>query len=336
MRKRSLMPAMSVMRYMNLVGITPQLLIGESVSTKKELDLYKVKYKEITKLPDYDVMFSEANGHIPFEIHWLTESRKRRKINVSLINSLSAVRIPIPTFFPDKTKLLDGICMKAEVHLLQYSDFTKGLFLVNVGDPDWDWWKTDEFKEKVRGIKERFGNKILVLCGVFVCPEFIPYIEFCIKKAESLGFKPIINYHPDRWSYVPEKFHKYCNRSIHHHVLFSAASHLIVNIDSTVVSECLFLETKIGCSLAIYHYIRRGNHVWLDKDAWVKEVSKRMKQEIIDMVEFVFDENDLERFLSSSKSIVSMEQAAKAFGRIDVPCYSEYLFKTLDKKLKND
>ena len=76
MRKRSLMPAMSVMRYMNSTGIIPQLLIGEREAIKKELALYNIKYQEINKLPDYDVMLSEAYGHLPFERHWRFRTRR--------------------------------------------------------------------------------------------------------------------------------------------------------------------------------------------------------------------------------------------------------------------
>ena len=334
MRKRSLMPAMSVMRYMNSVGIIPQILIGEPEPTKKELDLYKVKYQEINKLPEYDVMLSEANGHLPFEIRWMTESKKRGKTNVMLINSLSSVNIHIPSFTPDKTKLLDGMCMKADVDILQYRSFNNELFMINVGDPDWDYWKTEEFKKKEKEVRDRFGNKIFVICCVFARPEEVPYTELCIKKAKELGFSPIINVHPDRWSKVPASLLKYCNKGIHHHVLFSASSHLLTTICSTVFFEGLYLRTHVGCNQAVYHSGRRGNHVWLNKETWFKAVSKQSKQEFIDMAEPVFNEADLESFLLSPKPKIPIEQIVKTFGLITVPCYTEYLFKTLDKKLK--
>lgn len=339
MRKRSLMPSMSVMRYMNSVGIIPQILLGEPEPTKKELDSYKVKYQEIDKLPDYDVMISEGMGFLPFEVQWMTESKKRNKTNVMLINSTTAYRNYVVSYFlPSKTKLLDGICMKIEETVLHYKEFTENLFLINVGDPDWDYWKTDEFKEKVEKVKSELGDKILVLCEFYGCDECLQYIEFCIKKAENLGFKIIINLHPSCWEYGWKKdfdnFRKYCNTDIHHHVLFKAASHMIGNIQSSVIAEGLFLETKVGCNPIVAHHDGFGEgEKWLDRSSWLIKVSKHMKQEIIDTVDLVFNEKDLDGFLSNSEKKVSMQEATKAFGKINVPCYTEYLFKTLDERL---
>ena len=335
MRERSLMPAMSVIRYMNSVGIIPQVLMGESVVIKKELDLYKVRYEEITKLPDYDIMFSEANGHIPFEIKWLTESKRRGKINIMLINSASIYRnLVISSFLPDKTKLLDGICIKLEETVLHYKEFTKDLFLINVGDPDWDWWQSNEFKGKVASIKSEFNNKILVLCESFICGEVLSYIRLCIRKAEALNFKVFINIHPDRWGHAPEEFRKYYNTNIHHHILFGAASHSINDVGSSTVAENLFLGTKTGCNLTVPHGGGWGNNKWFTQDEWFTLIPKHVKQEIIDTLFLVFDEEKLDNFLSDSESKVSIESAGEVFGRVRVPCYTEYLFKTLDERLK--
>ena len=51
------------------------------------------------------------------------------------------------------------------------------------------------------------------------------------------------------------------------------------------------------------------------------------------MANLVFNEKDFDNFLSSPKPKVLIETAEKAFGKINVPCYTEYLFKTLDKRL---
>ena len=343
MRKRSLMPAMSLMRYMNSVGLVPQLLIpGFSFGEDQhklivdELNRYNVKYVEITKLPNYDVMFSEGVGTFsPFEKRWMAESKKLGKTNVMLVNSTSAYRNIINTYFlPEKTGLLDGICMKMEEHLFHYQEFTKDLFLINVGDPDWDWWGTDEFKNEVDKTRSMFGDKILVFGEPFLLPkQAIPYAELCIKQAKSLGFKFVINPHPDRGDIVPEQFRKYCNRNIHHHVLFKAATHIVTSINCSLLAEGLFLGTKVGSDSFIPHCEEWVTHKWLDKNSWLTKAPKHVKQEILDMISFVCDKKDIYEFLSNNKLGATVEVAGKAFGKIVVPCYSEYLFETLDKKL---
>lgn len=343
MRKRSLMPAISVMRYMNFVGLIPQLLINGTEFGKnqhqlitKELNRYKIKYNEIKKPSNYDVMFSEGTGFFClFEKYWLKESKKRGKSNVVLSNSLSGWRNDVnPYFLPENTKLIDGICMKIEEHLLYYKEFTKGLFLVNVGDPDWDWWSTNEFKEKVKKVKSELGNKILVLCEAFILSkDDTPYTEFCIKQAENLGFKVVINVHPDRQQFAPKQFLRYCNTTVYHHVLFKAASHTIGNIGSSTTVENLFLGTKVGCNPIVAHCAGHGEHRWLGRKTWITKVSKHFKSEILSMISPIFDEKELHSFLSSSKLEVSVQSTEKVFGKINVSCYAEYLFKTLDKKL---
>lgn len=340
-RKRSLMPTMSLMRYMNSVGLVPQLLIndvdfGEDqyLLITKELNDYNIKYNRINNLPDYNVIFSEGPGQCSFETHWLTESKKQGKTNVMLINSLSSYHnLPVPSFFPGGTKLLDGICMKIEDNVSHYREFTKDLFLINVGDSDWDWWKTNEFKEGVRKTKSKFGNKFLVLCESYIYQEkSIAYAKFCLKLSKELGFNIIINVHPDRWRYVPSQFRQYCNTNIHRHILFKASSHIISNIVSSVVAEGLFLGAKVGCSPFVAHYNGWGTHAWLDQNVWDVNAPKHVNQGILDMISLISNKKDLSDFLSSV-SKTNSELAGKVLGRINVPCYAEYLFKTLDERL---
>ncbi|MEK0337740.1 MAG: hypothetical protein QQN41_09945, partial [Nitrosopumilus sp.] len=85
---------------------------------------------------------------------------------------------------------------------------------------------------------------------------------------------------------------------------------------------------------AIYHCDGCwGRHIWLDREKWYAEAPKHLRQEIIDLVSIVFNEKELGEFLSDSKSKVSIKDAERVFGKIDVPCYTEYLFKTLDERL---
>jgi len=343
MRKRSLWPAMSLMQYMNAVGIVPQLLINgtafgadQHALIVQELNKYKVKYKEIKTLFNHDVLFSEGLGTFSsFEKSWLSISRKQGKKNVMLVNGLSGwMNDELPYFLPDKTALLDGICMKMEEQIRNFERFTKGLFFVNVGDPDWDWWKTDEFSREVAKAKAKLGPKSLVYCGIFSIPEQeIPYTNFCIKQAEKLGFKFIINPHPDRWYLMPKQFYKYCNMDIHHHVLFKAASHVISSITCSVITESLFLGTKVGCDGFIGHCAGHGKHKWLDRNSWLAKVSKNIKQEILNMTSLVSDEKSLSTFLSSSEPGASIKAAEKVFGKKYFPSYGRCLFETLDRKL---
>lgn len=343
-RKRSLWPTMSIMRYMNSIGIAPQLIINgvdfgkdQHLLITKELNLYKIEYKEITSLPDYDVMFSESGGLWPFEKRWLCEGKDRGKINILLMNSACIRKLDDPspylqTFVDDK--LVDGICAKIEKPVLFQKKLVDPLFMINVGDPDWDWWQTEEFRGRVRKTKLALGDKTLVLCGTYTSPkQATAYTELCIRQARNLGFRLVINPHPDRWNLIPKQFHEYCNWDIHHHVLFQAASHVISSIGCTVISEGLFLGTKVGCEPSVSHCDKWGEHKWLDRDAWATKISKQVDSQILDMVSPVFDEKDLRNFLSSSVPGASVESAGKAFGRIVVPNYTAYLFKTLDEKL---
>lgn len=347
-RKRSLVPAMSVMRYMNSVGLMPRLLISgkalgedQHLAVKKELDRYHVKYEEITGLPvDYDIMFSESAGCTPFERRWLEGSRKRGKANVVLINGASSYREFEPGAYHRKfaeEKLIDGLCARIERTVQYQKKFFEPLFLINTGDPDWDWWQTGEFKKKVENVKAKFGDKLLVLCEEYRTHldkrlGGVPYSEFCIKQAESSGFRVVINVHPDSWKKAPKHLSKYYNRGIHHHVLFKAASHIITSVACTVIGESLFLGTKVGCDLAAFHWPKFGQHTWMDKKTWFDTMPKHIPAEILNLVSTVFSKKDLDEFLSSTEPKGSMVEVDKAFGRIRVPNYSEYLFKTLDKR----
>jgi len=350
MRKRSLSPALSVMRYLNSVGITPRLLITgqqwgsdpsfltQRTNIRRELKLWGIKYEMLKSVPnDYDVMFCEGMGSFNgFEKTCLTKSKQLHKKNVMLVNSISPWRNEVnPYFLPEKTGLLDGICMRMNEHLLHYKEFTKNLFLINVGDPDWDWWTTSEFKKEVAKTNAKFGKKILLYCGVFATPDqAIPYVRLWIKQAERLGFKFMINPHPDRWKLMPLEFVKYCNRHIDHHVLFKAASHIVSSPNCSVLMEGLLLGTKAGSTPLIAHCAGHGQHRWLDKKAWHIKVPKHIKPEIFKMIPPIFDEKDMINFLSSPVN-VSAELVKKELGIINVPNYSEYLFKTLDEKCGN-
>lgn len=333
---------MSLMRYMNSVGIVPQLLINgvafgadQRALIIQELNKYRVKYNEIKTLSNHDILFCEGMGSFsPFEKKWLSVSRKQGKKNVMLVNGLSGwMNDKFPYFLPDKTGLLDGICMKMDEHIRNFERYTKGLFLINVGDPDWDWWQTAEFNREVANTKAKLGPKVLVYCGIFAIPgPAISYINFCIKQAESLGFKFVILPHPDRWELMPKQFYKYCDRTIHHHVLFKAASHVISSITCSVITECLLLGTKVGCDFFIGHSEGWGKHKWMNAPSWQAKVAKQMKREILDMTSLV-EEKSLSTFLSSATPGASIVAAEKAYGKLNVPCYSEYLFKTLDTKL---
>lgn len=349
MRKRSLMPALSVMRYMNSVGLIPQLLINDTKFNAKgklvedqlpliveELNRYRINYTKVNDPSGCDVMFSEGVGAFcSFEKKKLIDSKGLGKTNVVLVNSLSGWRNQLnPYFRPGLTRLIDGICMKVEEHLLNFKEFTKKLFLVNVGDPDWDWWQSDEFTNEVKKVNSRFGDKIFVFGDVFIEPaSSIPYVESCIAISKKLGFKFMINPHPDRWDMIPKQFYKYCNREIHHHVLFKAASHVVGHVSSSIILESMLLGTRAGTDPTVAHCDGQGKHRWLDRDSFRTKIAKHLKQEIIDMVPLVFDEEDIHNFLSSFEPNAPVEVVGKAFGKIDVPCYSEYLFKTLDKKL---
>jgi len=340
------MPALSVMRYMNSVGLIPQLLICDIAFHVRqyplivnELNKSKIQYKEIRELPvDYDVMFSEAMGACDFENYWLTESNNRGKTNIMLLNELSIYQHQRSSPYLQKLvneNKVHGICTKIEKTIQHYKKFAGKVFMINTGDPDWDFWQTKEFKNKVKDLRSKFGDKIYVVCENFYQKEkLLPFIDMCIREAEKLGFKIFISTHPDRWGEVPKKYHKYCDRSILHHVLFSAASHVTINITSSVSIENLLLGTKVGCTPAVFNCKTWGDTQWLSKKDWFGIVPKHIDPEILKMFFPIFSSKDLINFLTSTTPIVSIQQVEKLIGRISVPSYSEYLFKTLEQKLK--
>lgn len=351
MRERSLWTQLLLIKYLNSFGISPYLVYDRVEDRGKsnravELTLEKsgVKFEDGRDVvrrdnPDYDVMFSESSGFsVRFEKIHLMESKRKGKINIKLNNAVSICRdITNPNYTTEHVKdTLNGMCMKGQRTIEHYQKFVENLFFINVGDSDWDIFETDNFKAQVKQINEKYGNKILLIGSDFGgVPEEISWDNQAILQAQKMGFKVIVRVHVGREKFIPDSLKEYVDLETPRFVLFAASSHVIENIASTMLAECLFLNKRVGCSALIPHPKDYGSTSdWVTNyDEWKKRILPKAGKEICDIIPRAVSEEELDKFLSSNEAFANQNKIDNIFGWKRVPNYCSQTFEEIEKKL---
>jgi len=350
MRDRSLWIQTSLIKYLNSFGVKPYLVfprpedvlhvgIINSMLTKSGVLFEDGRNIVREEHPDYDVMFSESSGFSSlFEKRHLIESKRKNKVNIKLNISISINRNIInPNYTPDKTKdTLDGIYMKGQRTIDHFKTFTKDLFFINTGDPDWDVFLTDKFKEQVKQTKEKYGGKFLLLGIPFSGPKKeIAWCERATQRAIAMGVTPVIRVHSYRERFIPDSLRPYVDLETPRFVLFAAASHVIENIGSTMIAECLYLNKKVGATGLISHFGGYGEgHVWFEKyKEWKMVTEPRVGKEIFNIIPRAVTITEIDEFLSDDKILYNEKMIDNIFGWKRVPSYCSDLFEKIEKKL---
>ena len=351
MRDRSLWMQLSLIKYLNSFGQEPYLVfprpedkLNDKIienTLSKAGALYQ-DGRDIVREenPDYDVMFSESSGSsYSFEKRHLIESKRKNKINIKLNVSISINRSIINTHYtPDKTKdTLSGIYMKGQRTIDHFKTFTKDLFFINTGDPDWDIFNTNEFKEKIKQTRKKYGKKFLLLGISFSGPkQEIIWCERAIERAITLGITPVVRVHSYRERFVPDSLRPYVDLETPRFVLFAAASHVIENIGSTMIAECLYLNRKVGVTGLIGHFGGYGEaHVWFEKyNEWKMVTLPRVGKEIFNIVPRAVTVKEIDKFLSDNNILYNEKMIDDIFGWKRVPSYCSQLFSKIEKKIK--
>jgi hypothetical protein len=344
---RSLWPQLSLLRYLNGLDIEPYVLLQDcgmfeaGEPYRLLLNALNLKFvKSPTDLPnDYDVMFSQSVGLDAFEEACLVNSWGIGKTNIKLHNSMSTYNtITNINYTPARVRgHVHGFCMKERRSVDHYRLFLpeSDAWFLNVGDPDWDYFQTEEFKNAVVQTKEELGSKVLLLCISFDSGRAeCRFWSDVIPWADAKGFAVKIRTHPGCESRVPENLKKYIAPNLHRHVLFAASSHVIAEMASTVVGECMMLQTRVGSypfAPAAFGY---GKHGWFDDDAkWKNVILKNVGATLLSYVPFVHTKRTMEDFLAKDEPYITDAQADVLWGWPKVPCYSSHLFESVEKKM---
>ncbi len=341
---RSLWPQLSVIQYLNSLGVDPYVLddtVGQAGDIRGGLKDCRVRYvSSPNELPqDYDVMFSQSAGLDDFERACLVNSWAKGKINVKLHNSMSTYNtITNINYIQARVKgKLHGFCMKEQRAVDHYKRFLPepNVWYLNVGDPDWDYFQTEEFKEAVRSFRQEYGDKVLLICASFDSGK--PEANFwtvVIPWAVSQGFRVLIRTHPGCESRIPSVLRSYMAPNLHRHVLFAGASHVIGEMASSVIGECMMLETKVGSYPFIPHHPKYGVHSWMDNDTtWREAIVRQVGLPMLSYIPFIHTSGSLAEFLADDRPLITKDQMDSLWGWPRVPCYSEYLFQCLEKRL---
>ncbi len=344
---RSLWPQLSLMKYLNALGIEPyyimqdtgMLIYGEKyIPILAELKMKRVPSPE--QLPDdYDVMFTQSVGLDGYENACLVNSWAKGKINIKLHNSMSTYnRIVNVNYTPDRVRgHIHGICMKEQRAVDHYRLFLSDTdsWMLNVGDPDWDYFQTEEFKTAVSDTKKKYGDKTVLICASFDSGKveanfWTAVIPWMVAK----GFCVLIRPHPGCEKHIPLHLQKYASPNLHRHVLFAAASHVIAEMASSVVGESMLLKTKVGGYPFVPHTPKYGRHSWMDNDmTWRESMAKQVGARMLASVPFIHNKSSVDEFLADSTPCVTDQQADELWGWPKVPCYCEHLFKCVEEKL---
>ena len=351
MRERSLWTQLSLIKHLNSFGMSPYIIFNRAEDREAygrviqfALEKSGVKFEDGRDIikeehPNYDVMFSESSGFSnKFEKKCLTESKRKGKINIKLNNAISiCCDITNPNYTTEHVKdTLNGMCMKGQRTIEHYQKFSKNLFFINVGDSDWDMFETEEFKSQVKQINEKYGNKILLIGSDFGgIPEEVSWDNQAILQAQKMGFKVIVRVHVGREKFIPDSLKEYVDLETPRFVLFAAASHVIENIASTMLAECLYLNKKVGCSALIPHPKDYGSTSgWVTNyDEWKKLILPKAGKEFCDIIPRAVSEEELDKFLSSNEVFADQNKIDSIFGWNRVPNYCSQTFEEIEKKL---
>ena len=322
---------MPFFRYMNNLGMTPRILAGDE-NVIKNLNDNSISFKLIRELPeDYDILLSTSSMYLPFGRYWLEKSMRKGKINVF------AVQVPIPYYYesvnfkPMTTKFLHAVCATDERTINNVKRLNKEVLYLNTGYTVYDQFSTDEFKREVADVKNRFGEKLLIVTVDRIWPEEFSYIQKAIHLAESLGFTVMLQAHHGLEDRIPEDFAGYVNPGLNRFALYAAASHLIAFIVSSVVSECMYLGSKIGCKPLGTKDGVWGQWRWFDNaEQWYQHTLPYCGKEYLDMAPLIHDETSLTEFLSSTEKPFTKEDVLKFFGWPQVDSFTENTFKMIE------
>lgn len=341
---RSLWPQLSVIRYLNGLGIEPYALVDTSGAVGDSMGMLKGSHVRFVLSPDrlpddYDVMFSQSAGLDDFERASLVNSWKRKKTNVKLHNSMSTYNVITNiNYIPARVRgKVHGFCMKEQRAINHYRRFLteSDAWMLNVGDPDWDYFQTEGFKNNVQAVRAEYGDKLLLVCASLDSGLVeSSFWEIVIPWATAKGFRVMLRTHPGCEHRVTGALQQYKAPELHRHVLFAAASHVIGEMSSSVIGECMLLGTKVGSYPFVPHTPRYGVHSWMDNDtAWREAIVRHIGPKMLFYVPFVHTSGSLAEFLNSDEPLISEMQMNELWGWPRVPCYSSYLLECLERKL---
>lgn len=322
-----------LLRYLNKLGVTPRILVGSKDVTKTLVD-NNIYFDNLQGLPqDYDIMISLAPALLPLGRYCLEKNAEAGRINVFV------ALLPIPFCYEGHegistrgTKFLHAMCVSDRRTIDNIKRYNNEVLCLNTGHPTWDQFSTEQFQNEVMDIKRRFGKKLLVVTVDSEDKEEFLYYQRAIHYGESLGFTVILQVHPGHQFKVPDQFANYINPGLNRYALFAAASHIVASILSAVVSECLYLGSKVGCKP---YGIRRGSAwaqwSWFDNpDKWYQDILPFYGKEYLDMIPLIHDENSMIRFLSSDERTYTKEDVSRIFGWPEVDNFTENIFRTIE------
>ena len=338
---RSFWPQVTLIKYLNGLGIDPYVICQRptDVEALRNDSLRFISIDRPQDIPtDCNVAFSQSAGLDSFEKSCLDYSKKLGKVNIKLHNSMSVYNKLLNINYT-KNRVggrIHGICSKEHRSILHFKQFLPNVFYLNTGDPDWDYFRTQEFTNAVKKAHDQYGKKLLLICTSFENGNIeVRFWELITKWAEAAGFRPIIRVHPGREWALPPGLTKYGCSNLHRHVAMAAASHVLAEICSTVIGECMMLGTKVGSFPMVPHNGKYGKHDWIDNNQqWKGTVVKHIGGDFLNYVPYVHTSRTLVDFLSSSDPIITKQQMDSIWGWPRVDCYSEYLFKCVEEKVK--
>lgn len=319
-------------RYLNSVGITPYILAGEN-DVFSILQNENITFVQGHSLPaNYDIMVSAGCGYVPFERYWLEKSMAAGRINIQA-NSTPILYIEKCVWcIPKRTRFIHARDISNKRTALNHYSYNKEVIYLNTGRAEWDYFQTNDFKKGVADLKNKYGNKLLVIGANYEQPEKEDiFYKWVIDYAESKDFKVILQLHPRKVRYYGNKFSRYLNPGINHYVLFAAASHFIGFIQSSTMIQNLLLGSKSGCMSLMAHYPPKNCHVWIDDtQLWRQLASQKYGKEVVDVVPLIHDLHSLEKFLSPDQRPVTQQELDKIFGWPRVPNYNSYFFEIVE------
>jgi len=343
MRYTSLYSQLSLIKYLNALGINPYLSWQKDRPHSSDIiRASKISYlqrKFGDNKMDFDIVFAESSGYSRFEKNYLIESKNNGKINIKINNSISTYnQMSNPHYTPDRTRdTLDGMYVKGQRTIDHFKTFTEDLFFINGCDPDWDWFNTNDFKIQVRKVKQKYGNKLLILGSSLLSEKEFSWYENITKQAVKRGFQVVVHLHPGRP--IPKFFKESPIRNrvdstTPRYVLFAAASHIIVNLSSSMSAECLYLGKKVACNSLVTHFTGyMGKHYWLkNKHEWTRNMLPKIGNAMYEAVPRVYDMRELDSFLASNEPIINQDEVDTLFGWRRCPSYCSHLFEEVETK----
>ncbi len=319
-----------IFRYMNNLGMIPRVLAG-GLDVIENLEDNSISFENLTDLPeDYDIMLSLAATFLPFARYWLERSMKKAKIKDYVVQPPMPFCCAMEGVNTMATKFLHAMCAADQITIDNVKRFNKEVLYLKTGYTVWDEFSSDEFKNKVADIKKRYGEKLLVVTiDVTKAEEFL-YSKKAISLAKSLGFEVVLQVHPGHRINVPDQFAGYVNPGLNRFALFAAASHVIASIRSTVVSECLYIGSKVGCKP---YGVKGGDWMqwtWFQNiEQWYQSILPYYKKEYLDLVPLIHDKKTMTEFLTSNIAF-EQDEINHVFGWPEVDNFCENTFRTIE------